>query len=62
MVFMLTPQELSERLKAVNVEALAKEADVSVKTIYRLRHMTHSPRLDLVVKLVAAMDRLKAAA
>lgn len=55
---MLTPQELSERLKAVNVEALAKESGVSVKTIYRLRHMTNSPRLGLVVKLVEAMQRL----
>ena len=52
---MVTREQLAERLKAVNVEEVAKEAGISTKTVYRLRHMRHAPRLDLVEKLLAAI-------
>jgi DNA-binding phage protein len=63
---MVTREQLAQRLKAVNVEDVAKEAGISTKTVYRLRHMQHAPRLDVVEKLLAAIsaveNRTKAAA
>lgn len=56
---MITKAELSEMLKAANVEELARLSGVSIKTIYRLRHMKHAPTLDTVEALVVAMDRMK---
>lgn len=57
---MVTREELAERLKTANVEALAREAGVSVKTVYRLRHQANSPSLDTVAKLLAALEKLQA--
>ena len=57
---MVTREQLAERLKSVNVEEVAKEAKVSTKTVYRLRHMQHAPRLDLVEKLLRAIDAIEA--
>lgn len=56
---MVTREQLAERLKTVNVEDVAKEAGVSTKTVYRLRHMQHAPRLDLVEKLLAAIKTVE---
>jgi len=56
---MLTQDQLAERLMGVSVEEVAKEAGVSTKTIYRLRHKTHAPRLDLAERVVAAIARLE---
>ena len=53
---MVTREQLAERLKAVNVEDVAKEAGISTKTVYRLRHMQHAPRLDIVERLLAAIE------
>jgi transcriptional regulator with XRE-family HTH domain len=55
---MITKAELAEKLKAANVEELARLSGVSIKTIYRLRHMKHAPTLDTVEALVVAMDRM----
>lgn len=57
---MLTADQLANLLASVNVEAVAKEAKVSTKTIYRLRHQTNSPTLDTVAAIVAAVKRVKA--
>ena len=59
---MLTADQLASLLATVNVEEVAREADVSTKTIYRLRHKTNSPTLDTVAAIVAAVDRVKARA
>ena len=56
---MLTADQLASLLSTVNVEAVAKEANVSTKTIYRLRHKTNSPTLDTVAAIVAAVKRVK---
>jgi DNA-binding XRE family transcriptional regulator len=56
---MLTRETLAEMLSGVNVEDLAKEAEVSVKTIYRLRHQKNAATLDTAEKLAAAVARLK---
>ena len=56
---MLTADQLANLLATVNVEAVAKEANVSTKTIYRLRHKTNSPTLDTVAAIVAAVKRVK---
>ena len=45
-------------LMRVDAKALAAEAGVNVKTIYRLRKQQNSPRLELVERLVAACRRL----
>lgn len=58
---MLTPDQLAQMLAEVNVEAVAKEANVSTKTIYRLRHKKTSPSLDTVNAIVVAVERLKTA-
>ena len=62
MVPMLTRDELADLLKGANVRAVAKEAGVATKTIYRLRHRAHSPTLDTVERIVAAVRRVKAGA
>jgi len=59
---MLTREQLSAMLLEVNAEDLAKEARVSLKTIYRLRHGVNSPKLDTVAALVDAVHKLKARA
>lgn len=56
---MLTQDQLAERLRHVNVEEVAREAGVSTKTIYRLRHKTHAPRIDLAERIVAAIERIE---
>jgi DNA-binding phage protein len=61
MLPMMTRDELAQLLRTVNVEDVAREADVSIKTVYRLRHRQHSPTLDTVERLVAAVKRVKAA-
>ena len=50
--------QLSDLLMRVDAKALAAEAGVNVKTIYRLRRQQNSPRLELVERLVAACRRL----
>lgn len=50
--------QLSDLLMRVDAKALAAEAGVNVKTIYRLRKQQNSPRLELVERLVAACRRL----
>lgn len=56
---MLTRDDLAALLRSVNVEDVAREADVSTKTIYRMRHKKHSPTLDTAAAVVAAVARLK---
>lgn len=58
---MLTREQLAELLGTVNVEDVAREAGVSTKTIYRLRHKQHAPTLDTVAAIVAAVARVKKA-
>lgn len=55
---MVTSDTLAELLATVNVEDVAREAKVSTKTIYRLRHKQHSPTLDTVERIMAAISRL----
>lgn len=52
--------DLADLLRQVNVEEVAAESGLSVKTIYRLRHQMHAPSLDNVAKLVDAVARIKA--
>lgn len=59
---MVTQKQLAEMLHEVNVEDVAAEARVSVKTIYRLRHQKHSPTLATVEKLLAAIAAVQARA
>ena len=56
---MITREQLSELLRRVDAKAVADEAGVNVKTIYRLRHGLNSPRLEMVERLVAACRKLK---
>ena len=56
---MLTRDQLASLLREFNVEDVAREAGVSVKTIYRLRHRANSPTLDTAQKLVEACERLR---
>lgn len=57
---MITREQLADLLMTVNVEDLAREAQISTKTVYRLRHKQHSPTLDTVTQIVAAVERLRA--
>lgn len=57
---MLTADQLAELLSTVNVDEVAREAGVSTKTIYRLRHKANSPTLDTVAAILAAIDRVNA--
>jgi predicted transcriptional regulator len=56
---MVTREQLAKLLQAVNVEEVAKEAKVSTKTVYRLRHMETPPRYSTVERLLAAIKRLE---
>lgn len=56
---MLTQKQLAEMLLTVNVQDVAKLAGVSEKTIYRLRHMQHSPSLSTAEKIIAAVEALR---
>jgi DNA-binding phage protein len=56
---MMTRDQLAELLAGVHVADVAREANVSTKTIYRLRHKQHSPTLDTVQQIVEAVKRLK---
>lgn len=56
---MITREQLSQLLQEVDAKALADQAGVSVKTVYRLRAMKNAPRLDMVEKLLAAVKDLK---
>ena len=58
---MMTREQLAELLRTVNVEDVAREAQVSTKTIYRLRNQENAPTLDTVEALVAAVKRVKSA-
>ena len=59
---MVTLHELSEKLKKRNVEAVAKAAGVSTKTIYRIRAGSrHSPNLRTVERIVQALKQREAA-
>ncbi len=59
MAAMLTREQLAQLLADVRVEDVAREAGVSTKTIYRLRHKANSPSLDTAQSIVAAVKRLK---
>lgn len=59
MLRMLTRDQLAAMLAEVNVEAVAREAGVATKTVYRLRHKANSPNLQTVEKIVAAVQRLR---
>ena len=56
---MMTRDQLAELLGTVAVEDVAREANVSTKTIYRLRHKQHAPTLDTVEKILAAVRVIK---
>ena len=56
---MHTRDSLAELLRAVNVEDVAREAGVSTKPIYRLRHKANAPKLDTVAAIVEAVKRVK---
>jgi DNA-binding phage protein len=57
---MITRDQLAELLQGVNVEDVAREAGVSTKTIYRLRHQQTAPTLETVERLLNAIERLRA--
>ena len=56
---MITREQLAKLLHEVNVEDVAREASVSTKTIYRLRHSKHAPTLDTLNRILAAVQRLE---
>lgn len=56
---MVTRDELADILCGLNVEDVAREANVATKTIYRLRHKQNSPTLDTVAAILAAVERIK---
>ncbi len=62
---MLTPEQLAELLRGVNVAEVAKAADVSTKTVYRLRQYNPDgkaqPSLTTIRKLAAAVEAQKPA-
>lgn len=59
---MMTREQLAARLAKVPVKALAAEAKVSTKTIYRLRDEKYSgfPSWSTLQRLTSAMDRMAA--
>lgn len=57
---MLTRDDLATLLMRVNVEDVAREAGVSTKTIYRLRHKQTAPSIDTVERILVAVRRLSA--
>lgn len=56
---MMNRDQLADLLHTVNVEDVAREANVSTKTIYRLRHKKNAPTLDTLSSIVDAVTRLK---
>lgn len=56
---MVTQQQLADMLREVSVAEVASMAGVSQKTVYRLRHMSHVPRLDVVARLVQAVETIR---
>lgn len=58
---LLTSADLAALLAKTNVEAVARESGLSVKTIYRLRQQKNSPTLETAEKIVAAIRRINAA-
>ncbi len=57
---MLTQDELADMLRDVSVVRVAELAQVSTKTVYRMRHKTHAPNLRTIEKLASAVRKLKA--
>lgn len=58
---MVTPEQLAELLRGVNVAEVAKAANVSTKTVYRLRHQSNPPNMKTVQKLLDAIKATKPA-
>lgn len=58
---MLTRDQLAELLSTVRVEDVAREAGLSTKTIYRLRHKKNAPTIETAADIIAAIKRLKRA-
>ena len=62
---MVTPEQLAELLRGVNVAEVAKAANVSTKTVYRLRQYDPAgdwaPNFSTVRDLAAAVRQIKAA-
>ena len=58
MRIMLSRKELAKMLATVRVEDVAREAGVSTKTIYRLRHQANSPSLDTAQSILRAIEKL----
>lgn len=56
---MVTPEQLAELLRGVNVAEVARAANVSTKTIYRLRQEKHAPNMATVRKLLDAIKASK---
>lgn len=52
---MLTKEELAAALQKVNVADVARRTGLTTKTIYRLRHAAHEPRLDTVQDILRAI-------
>ena len=63
MTDMTTPEQLAEMLRDVNVAQVARAANVSTKTIYRLRHFDPAgktaPNLRTVQRLLDAIKATK---
>lgn len=57
---MLTPHELAEALRTVEVKKLSAVTGLAEKTIYRLRNQANSPTLATVEKLLHGIKLLKA--
>ncbi len=59
---MVTPEQLAAMLREVNVADVAKAADVSTKTVYRIRQnpQKYSPTLQTAARLIDAVKALKA--
>ena len=63
-----TPAELAAMLEGVNVEAVAKAANVSTKTIYRIRQAAqpgreqYEPGLMTAKAIIDAVDAVRAVA
>ncbi len=58
---MLTRDQLAAILRDVSVEDTAAAANLSTKTLYRLRHKKNAPNLQTVEKVLAAVASLNPA-
>jgi DNA-binding phage protein len=58
---MVTPQQLAKLLRGVNVAEVAKVANVSTKTIYRLQQQANVPNMATVQRLLDAIKATKPA-